>query len=93
MNLHAWRGTHRCPCVHRSANTFEYPRDTRTLLDGPVYQELAGHEARGHHHTRAKTGKQTPETSLLCESAKAIEYWALGPMTLVYLREQRVRGL
>jgi hypothetical protein len=69
------------------------PRYTRTLLDGPIYQELARHKARGHHHTRTKTRKQPPESSLFRENTEAIQYCAFGPMTLVYLGQQGVRGL
>jgi len=65
----------------------------RTLLDGPIYQELARHEACSHHHTRAKTRKQAPESSLLRENPKTIKYCALRPMSLVYLGQQRVCGL
>lgn len=65
----------------------------RTLLDGPIYQKLPRHEARGHHHTRAKTRKQALEPSLLRENTEAINYCALWPMTFVYLGQQGVCGL
>ena len=80
--------------AHRSVDVPENELlDTRTLLDGPIYQELARHKARGHHHTRTKTHKQPPESSLFRENTEAIKYCALRPMTLVYLGQQGVRGL
>lgn len=73
MNLHTLWGAHRCPII--STNTSEKGAlDTRTLLDSIIYQELARHEARCHHHTGSKTRKQALEPILPSKDAEAIKY-------------------